>query len=511
MISRRIVAIGVAAVVVVTAAWMLVERPLSRVPEPSVVTPSAEAPQPSDDPANPASELAAIAWWDTGSFDFGIIPEAPQPDLPPASPGGYRQLRVGTLDGRVTAIRTLPSAWSHSYVSGPVDGDVLVVADDGEGSVVSSITAATGAELVLFETDEIIPAAVVSPVDGAVWYIKLNRGDGADLGLWRQAQDGIESERVIPGPLGAPFDEDRISIWQLLFHPNGRWLAAQWCFGEVRCTTHVMDTATRDLRSTDALGWWRGFTDSHLVARAIGGGDAVQLDPLTFERSDWSSGAFDDAVTVKAGGSWWLVGSQGAGAGTSRLHLVPEAVAQDVPGDGDIELTEFHVPFEAGVGPLPGGWTLRWPVAAIGTWPEEGDPPHGELINVATGVRIGIPPFVPVLDRPECPILAPSQTPEGAPIGPFRSELRDGTRYVRWSQGSDAVTLAVGAPVIGRPSELGDMAATMVRGQPARVVPIGDEGVGEVALVWDEDGCTYTAWLAAGTTIDVALEYASRY
>lgn len=516
MTRQRLVVLAAALVVLAGAAlvWAAVDEPRG-VAHPSANGRSAAAtasthatPASSPDETSVPVPGSDVAWWDTGDFGFGTTGFEPEPV--PAAPQGYRQLRVGTLDGRITAVRTLPDGWSESYVSGPVDGDVLVVADDGQASIVSTITAATGAEEVVLESQRIIPAAVLSPDGTEIWYIALQRPDGSELGLFRRPRVGGEGVRVLAEPLGEPFDDEGITVWQLHFDPDGRWLVIQWCFGEVRCTTHVLDTETGDRRSTERLGWPWGFTDSLLVARGVAGGPVMAIDLASGDEIRWNAN-LEVGVVVEARGSWWVVGAPGFGNPTHILELVRGATPQELPGDASTDTTEFRIPLDAGVGPLPPGWALRHP-NPLGTWPEDGaHVAQGELVDVSSGARRILPAFAPVLTEPDCAIVGPTVTPNGRPSGFNRSELRDGARFVQWSSGEDVVTLVVGVPILGRLDDLEDMPATTVRGRPARVVPIGDDGVGEIALVWEEAGCTYTAYLAAGTTLDAALDYASRY
>lgn len=487
----------------------------SREPSPVAATHSpAAVTSPTVDQLGDELELEEIAWWDTQSMGFGFTGFEPEPV--PAVPDGYRQLRVGTLGGQVTAVRTLPDGWSRSYVSGPVHvrgrAEVLVVADDGSSSVVSVIEASTGTEEMLFEADEIVPAAVFSPDGSEIWYVKLERDTGEDVGLWRRPRQGHDESQILSGPLGEPFDAAGVTVWQLLFRTDGRYLMVQWCFGQVRCTTHILDVTTGDVRSTDALGWPFGFTDSLLVTQGLGPAHqrAQAFDLASSEQSSWSSGAFEVGTVVEIGRDWWLVGAQGSGSETFRLQLQSAARAERLATDADLAMTTFHLPYDAGLSPLPEGWVLRWP-EPLGTWPEEDLRSRGLLIHVADGDTTELPPFVPEIAAATCPIAAPTETPLRHPVGPSRSELRSGVRYVQWSQDADVVTLAVGTPVIGTPQDYDDMPATQVRGHDARVVLIRDEGAPEIALLWQEGECTYTAWLAPGTTFDEAIDYAGRY
>ena len=40
-----------------------------------------------------------------------------------------------------------------------------------------------------------------------------------------------------------------------------------------------------------------------------------------------------------------------------------------------------------------------------------------------------------------------------------------------------------------------------------RIMLVGDEGVGQVAVAFESEGCPYTVWLRAGTTLDEARTY----
>jgi hypothetical protein len=499
---------GIALAAIVAIAVVVADR-LERGDDPaSSVAPvaaTARASATAPPPTRPGSE---VAWWDTGDFGFGFTGFEPEPV--PAVPDGYRQLRVGTLDGRITAIRTLPDGWSRSYVSGPMDGEVLVAADDGATSTVSIITAATRAERIAFASTDIVPAATIAPDADEIWYVRLRRADGRDLGVWRRPMGGGDEERMLAGPLGEPFEADPITIWQLHFDADGRWLVVQWCFGEVRCRTHVLDVSSGAMHTTEELGFPWGFTDALLVSRGVGGGPVMALDLASGDVISWRS-TLESGVVVEARGSWWVAGAAGMGGPTRVLELVPGATLKALPGEPDPEMSEFHILFDAGVGPMPMGWALRHP-SQLGTWPEDRAPvARGELVDLATGERIVLAPFRPELAAPDCPVVGPAETPSGRPAGPYRSELRDGVRHAQWSSGEDVVTVAVGVPVIGGLADLAGMAETTVRGHPARIVPIGDDGVGQIALVWEEGACTYTAYLAAGTAVEAALEYASRY
>jgi len=84
-----------------------------------------------------------------------------------------------------------------------------------------------------------------------------------------------------------------------------------------------------------------------------------------------------------------------------------------------------------------------------------------------------------------------------------------------WGQGPDQVVEAVGTFDVGRPETfdipIGSKQRSEVRGQPALIIPLGDEGVGEVAMIWQSGDCPYTVWLAPGRTLDEAIRYAAGF
>ena len=51
----------------------------------------------------------------------------------------------------------------------------------------------------------------------------------------------------------------------------------------------------------------------------------------------------------------------------------------------------------------------------------------------------------------------------------------------------------------------------LVRGNPAAVMAVGDEVVGEILLLWHEGNCRYSVWVGPGLTVEEARDYAARY
>lgn len=112
----------------------------------------------------------------------------------------------------------------------------------------------------------------------------------------------------------------------------------------------------------------------------------------------------------------------------------------------------------------------------------------------------------------QCEALVPKALPSGAEPGPAR---REGESRVSWGVGSDRIVEAVNEFGVGDPATLGvspDSAQWVsVRGARGLVVPIGEEGVGQVAISWRVGACPYTLWLAPGHTLDDGIRYAALF
>ena len=109
----------------------------------------------------------------------------------------------------------------------------------------------------------------------------------------------------------------------------------------------------------------------------------------------------------------------------------------------------------------------------------------------------------------------PRELPSGAAPGSPRVLATGGTV---WGIGDDALVLAVGEfrpgvlggpPAVGLPE--GDPQRVKVRGVDAEVFLVGDDGVGSIGISWLSGDCPYTLWLADGTTVVEAADYAVRF
>ena len=123
-----------------------------------------------------------------------------------------------------------------------------------------------------------------------------------------------------------------------------------------------------------------------------------------------------------------------------------------------------------------------------------------------------------------CELLVPRELPSGAAPGPL---LVLGPGAFGWGIGTDrmgdwhpdALTLEVGkfgvedwAYWLDPPDvREGHPQRVEVRGVDAFVYLVGDDGVGSIGIIWQRGDCPYTLWLADGTTVAEAADYAVRF
>jgi len=368
----------------------IIEPSGSAGPSPSVAVEPTPTPPPSTIPAAelPLSELA---WWNLQSYGYGYF-EPPPPEATPPPEGGHF-VRIGTLDGHVSAELRLNPDWSHSSVSGPVGTDVLVANDDGAQTSVFVVSAIDGSRTDLFATPYLVPAAILSWDGTTVYYVKADRSSGADVGLWSRGRDGIAEAHRVGGPLGEPIGDpfDDITRWWLTLSPDGGTIVVQWCWGEVECRTHIVDLTSGDRREATGAGWPLGITDSLFVADGVHphDGEVVTVDLVTGETKMVASR--NPARVVRLGNGWWLA----FGEPVALIDLVPgpQPIYSIPNGGSDRPVAGLHSP-EGRFGlALPAGWILTWmdavPLEAGGYLP-------GQLVNIATGERLDVGPFAPL-------------------------------------------------------------------------------------------------------------------
>jgi len=477
---------------------------LSRESSETNATPSAEASGSASD-----DDLGTVAWWATENLGFGVIPEAPPDPNPAVQPEGFRQLTIGTLDGRVTAVLALHWDWGHSYVAGPYGTDVLVADDTGTASEVFLVSALDGTRTDLFTSPEIVAAAALGDGGRSVYYVELARAGLADRGLWRRAIGGSDPVQILPGPLAEEMPDP--SVWWLTADPLEGRVVVQSCFGEVRCTTVAVDPRTGLTHEDSELGWPLGADATTFFGDGLGASDdayALDVNTGTAERLVGASAS----VPVASGVEWRFV---------RAAPGEPEGATVVVSGDGQIEAVPgeelagsvMHPLGERRGVALPPGWVLRWPQIPIQqTNGPMGPSGIGQLIDIETATRVALPPFelaVP-LGAP-CEVPVPPTMPSGRPLGFGVVELVNGAWTVRWGGGADTVAVGIDIGLEPTEPELDDGAPVEVRGHPGRAILIGDEGVGETAFTWCDEACTYTVWLPSGTTLEETLRYAQAY
>jgi hypothetical protein len=523
---RMLALVGGLAVIVVAAGLTIRylagppdEAAQSNVPLPS---PSQLAsPTPAPTPTIIAGEdlpLSELAWWDEEHIAFGFIPEWTPPPNPPVQPPEHKLVHIGTLDGRLTAVVALNARWSHSYISGPVGTDVLIVNDVGGYSTVELVSALDGSRTVLFASDAIIPAAILSPDGSEIFYGKFNRTTGADEGLWRQPRNrdpyGLSETLVLAGPLGDPLDlsANNLTIWRLTSSLDGRTIVAQSCFGEVRCTSHFVDVSTGSARSIDAIGWVRGVTDYQVIASdlRVDFRRLVSVDLQTLEQNTVNVGP--ETMPVRVGVAWYLASSAGeVGTGETRLFSLDEEVEVPIPDDNpDQGGTGIRELMERKGVSLPEGWVIRWP-DLLWAPPQNLDAnAPAQLVNVITGERFLLSTFRADITNPACSLIPPAELPSGRPAGTFIQTLESGVLYAQWGSGQDVVFQAAGT-VISPELESPESVDVTVRGIAGHAADVGGEFFWQGAFAWVEGGCEYSVWLAPGTPLESAIEYAGRF
>lgn len=129
------------------------------------------------------------------------------------------------------------------------------------------------------------------------------------------------------------------------------------------------------------------------------------------------------------------------------------------------------------------------------------------------------PPAPPTPSEPAVPIVIGGcelLEPRGLLSGDASGQpTRIGDRRFVWGSGPDRLTEAVGEFGVGHPDSFGipgeSVQRVSIRGADAVVLPVGDEGVGEIAITWQAKACPYTIWLAPGTSLEDAIGYAARF
>ncbi|MBI3751209.1 MAG: hypothetical protein HY263_06080 [Chloroflexi bacterium] len=261
----------------------------------------------------------------------GLVACATTPPLGPgaaAEPGAFfrteahldadgglvgRRLYVGEA-GQVAATTDLPA---ESAMTGPIDGVVVVTADDGARSIVQLVSV-RGCATTVHATASVVRRAIADPLDGSILMHLVDRSTRADLGVWRLAA-GTERPQRILEPLPASLHFGTVWATDLVLDPTGRRLAVQSCQDRA-CLTRILDLA----RPSDApivlrgsgQGPMLGFAGDRLVTWAA-------CDGLPCAILAWDG---------SAGGPTTLVADASAAGLTGDGHLLVAVVAD---GTGD--------------------------------------------------------------------------------------------------------------------------------------------------------------------------------
>jgi hypothetical protein len=232
----------------------------------------------------------------------------------------------------------------ESSVSGPVDGLIVLVADDGSRSTVRVISAAGGCGLVVHETGSVVRTAILDRHDGSVLAHLVDRGTRADLGTWRLAIQpaGASEARLVAPALDASAGVGTVWATVLRLDATGSHLAVQSC-ADLGCLTRVVDLrptagGAHVIRGLDE-GPLLGFAGSGLVTWAACPGYPCSLlawDLATGHSRVLLAGANAAALTANgrrlvaavtdAGGSH-LVEIDPATGRSSRLHGLAPGLA----------------------------------------------------------------------------------------------------------------------------------------------------------------------------------------
>jgi hypothetical protein len=219
----------------------------------------------------------------------------------------------GTLIGRslfvgrgatTSATEELPV---ESSVSGPTDGLIVVVADDGRQSTIRLVSAAAGCGVVIAHTASVVRTAIVDRRNGSVLAHLVDRASRADLGTSRFSlgRDGVEHTELVAPALGQLAKHIGV-VWgtDLRLDQGGGRLAVQSCT-DLGCLSRIVDLAhpqaTPIVLRDPQQGPMLGFAGSDLVTWAACPGKPcgiVSWNPSTGTKTTLVAGASAGALTA---------------------------------------------------------------------------------------------------------------------------------------------------------------------------------------------------------------------
>lgn len=486
-------------------------------PPPTAANTPAVASEPPSSPSAGDVDLAKLAWYDLVGVAFGTLtaqdPDAsPDPNAPQPEP--YTQLRVGTLEGPVTAELRLTE---EAFASGPFGMNVLVGQDDGSSSSLMLVSAADGSTRDLYSTSDLIVMGTLRGDGDAVYYVPVDRGSGADRGLWRFTLDSGEETQVVEGPL-AEAAHDFATSWQMQWSAGGETLVTQAC-RQSQCQElayRLRDGRVSESNASEMIG----VTDSEYLVFGSRSSTTVLAIDLESGESRTVGSAGGPAVLVSAGDDWY-VAYEPSQADPRAYALAVLSVAdgrqrtlieQPASQPTGAWVLPSHDRADLGAA-VPDGFVLRWPPEGQ-AYPDTGIPPHvwsaGELVHVVTGERVRVPPRINIRDYPDCAPVPPSELPSGAAAGDAIETYAAHRRWATWGSNTDQVVQVVGDWLFASDPTSAAATAVTVRGQPGRVQAMASTD-GPFAIAWEESGCRYEVHLAPAVSQEEAIEYAGGY
>lgn len=521
------VAAAAVTLAVISLAPIALDPATSGSPSPSVESPPSVSPDASGSPpaspppSSPPAEdidLSTLAWYDMVGVSFGSLTmQVPGPSPDPGAPREpYTRLRVGTLDGPIHAELRLAV---EAFANGPFGTEVLVGQDVGGSSSLMLVSAADGSTRELFGTSDLVVTATLSPGGDAVYYVPVDRGSGADRGLWRWSLDGAEVEPVVDMPIAA-VTHDYATSWQMRWSPDGEYLVTQACrLLECRALAYRMrDGMTMQTDAPQMLA----VTDGEYLSHDFRSSSTVVAIDLDDGQSRAVGNADGHAVAVRAGNDWYIAYEPSQAEPRayalvvlsvqdgSEQTLIARSASEPTPAS----ILPIHPSYRNDIGAVvPNGWLLRWPTDGL-PYSDTGIPPHewfaGELIQVVTDGRLRIPPRLQPRDFPDCDPIPPNELPSGATPGNAVETHGGYWRWATWGSGSDQVAQVVGDWLYALNEVIAVATPVTVRGQPGGV-QLMQSSDGPFVIAWEEAGCRYEVQLAPGLTEQDAIEYAGRY
>jgi hypothetical protein len=161
---------------------------------------------------------------------------------------------------------TLPA---ESFATGPFGGLVLLGADDGGSSRLSTLDVARGCTSAVAVAPDVIRGATIDPTGRTIYEVRVDRSTRADLGVWRRPLDGSLAARRVLAPLRPDGRFGKTWASTFTWSLDGDRLAVQTC-GEVACRTRLFDPSTGhvDLVDEPDLGLLVGLTRDRIVTHA---------------------------------------------------------------------------------------------------------------------------------------------------------------------------------------------------------------------------------------------------